>query len=121
MVLANPLVGVSTPAVFRALASRHNPPLVLPEGDEGWCAQLSRLRNDLEPPARALCPQIAAVSDALASTGASLVRMSGSGATCFALYASDEAAEAAAAALCGQYPRWFFTATRTLGATHGAH
>lgn len=121
IVLANPLVGVSTPAVFKALASKHNPPLVLDVAPGDWPAAISLLRNDLEPPARALCPDIATISESLAATGATLVRMSGSGATCFALYPSDQAAETAATALSHRHPSWFFTATRTLGADDGAH
>jgi len=121
MVLANPLVGVSTPAVFKALASKHNPTLVLDRAPADWPEAIGRLRNDLEPPARALCPDIAAISESLAATGATLVRMSGSGATCFALYTSDAAAEAAATALAIRHPSWFFTATRTLGADDGTH
>jgi 4-diphosphocytidyl-2-C-methyl-D-erythritol kinase len=120
MVLANPLVGVSTPAVFKALASKHNPPLLLATENTDWPDTISRLRNDLEPPARQLCPQIGQISESLAATGANLVRMSGSGATCFALYPSDTAAETAAEALKRRHPHWFFTATQTIGATDGA-
>jgi 4-diphosphocytidyl-2-C-methyl-D-erythritol kinase len=135
MVLANPLVGVATPEVFRALASKRNAPLDLVAGEE-WPVRLARLRNDLEAPARTLCAPIAAISESLLATGASLVRMSGSGATCFALYGSDDAAQAAAAALSARHPHWFFAATRTIGAldtgsggnatreggaSHGAH
>jgi 4-diphosphocytidyl-2-C-methyl-D-erythritol kinase len=118
IVLANPLVGVSTPAVFNALASPHNPPLVL-ETDTGWPETIARLRNDLEPPARRLCPQIGLIAESLAGTDAYLVRMSGSGATCFALYRSDAAAATAAQTLSRRHPQWFFTATRTLGAADG--
>ena len=121
MVLANPLVGISTPAVFKALASKHNPPLVLNTPPADWLDAIGQLRNDLEPPARALCPDISAIAESLGATDAQVVRMSGSGATCFALYRSDEAAEAAAAMLSEQHPHWFFTATRTLGADDGAH
>ena len=121
MVLANPLVGVSTPAVFQALASRNNPPLAL-AGAAGWADALASLRNDLEPPARRLCPQIAVIAESLATTGPALVRMSGSGATCFALYETDAAAEHAAASLSRRHPHWFFAATRTLeGTDDGAY
>ena len=89
--------------------------------DADWLDAIGRLRNDLEPPARALCPDICALAETLAATDARVVRMSGSGASCFALYRSDEAAEAAAALLSQQHPHWFFTATRTLGADDGAH
>ncbi len=114
VVLGNPLVGVSTPAVFKALASRHNPPLRLEPQPQDWPAAIARLRNDLEPPARDLCPEIAVIAEDLAATDARVVRMSGSGATCFALYPSTEAAEAAAAVLSQKHPHWFFTATTTL-------
>jgi 4-diphosphocytidyl-2-C-methyl-D-erythritol kinase len=56
-------------------------------------------RNDLEAPALSLCPAIGEVLAALGQTGAFLVRMSGSGATCFALYESADARDAARAAL----------------------
>nr|WP_298101646.1 4-(cytidine 5'-diphospho)-2-C-methyl-D-erythritol kinase [uncultured Shinella sp.] len=114
VVLGNPLVGVSTPAVFKALASRHNPPLRLESKPQDWPAAIAHLRNDLEPPARDLCPEIAVIAEDLAATDARVVRMSGSGATCFALYPSMTAAEAAAAALSQKHPHWFFTATKTL-------
>jgi len=116
MVLANPLVGVSTPAVFAALAEKRNPPLDLPEdtANADWPALIARLRNDLEPPARGLCGAIGAVSDSLAASGATLVRMSGSGATCFGLHAAQDAAEAAAEELARRHPDWFIVATTTL-------
>ena len=57
-------------------------------------------RNDLEAPALALVPEIGDVLDWLrGQAGADFVRMSGSGATCFALF-DDEAARDAAAAAC---------------------
>ncbi len=67
-------------------------------------------RNDLEPAAVALVPQIATVLAWLsAQPGTDFVRMSGSGATCFALFASDELCEQAAEAV----PReWWHLATR---------
>ena len=113
VVIANPLVGVSTPAVFRALASKHNPPLTLEPGAD-WISVIAGLRNDLEPPARQLCPQIDEIAASLAATDARVVRMSGSGATCFSLYNSQQAAEAAATVLSKRHPHWLFTATTTL-------
>ncbi|SOC16212.1 4-(cytidine 5'-diphospho)-2-C-methyl-D-erythritol kinase [Rhodobacter maris] len=110
-VLVNPRVEVSTPAVFKALASKDNAPM-----DEipafanaadciGW---LARQRNDLQPAAVALAPVIAEVLGALeALPGCLLVRMSGSGATCFGLFESDEAAAAAQARLAAANPGWW--------------
>lgn len=65
-------------------------------------------RNDLEPPARALVPEIGAVLDALAlQEGVKFARMSGSGATCFALFDRTAAAEAASIAIHRAYPDWW--------------
>jgi 4-diphosphocytidyl-2-C-methyl-D-erythritol kinase len=60
----------------------------LPRGDARQMALEGR--NDLEEPAIRLCPQIADVLTSLRRTDATLVRMSGSGATCFALYSTIE-------------------------------
>ena len=91
LVLVNPRIPLSTPSVFAALATRENPPLPsLPTRFatfaelSGWLAQG---RNDLEAPARGLVPAIGGVLDSLGAAGAPLARMSGSGATCFGLFA----------------------------------
>jgi 4-diphosphocytidyl-2-C-methyl-D-erythritol kinase len=54
-------------------------------------------RNDLEKPAREIAPAIDEVLQAISHSGALRTRMSGSGATCFGLFADDKSAEAAAA------------------------
>lgn len=119
MVLANPGVAVATPAVFSALASRDNPPLPPLPGRldfrtlVGW---LDTTRNDLEAPARLIAPAIAETLDALRACGAAVARMSGSGATCFGLFATQAAAENAAALLRRTRPDWFVAATQTLTA-----
>ena len=112
LVLANPLKGVSTPQIFRALAQKNNRALDLSAGD--WMRVIEANRNDLEPPARSLTPEIAEISALLAGSGADLVRMSGSGATCFGLFPSLQAAEAAAQQLHSQRPDWYFQATETV-------
>lgn len=118
IVLVNPLVAVSTPAVFRALTKKTNPPLALPSGVETageWLAAMAGMRNDLEPPARALEPVIEEVSDSLRAAGADLVRMSGSGATCFGLFDGDESAAAAGQRISAAHAGWYVLATRTAG------
>jgi 4-diphosphocytidyl-2-C-methyl-D-erythritol kinase len=99
VLLVNPRIPLSTAAVFAGWDGVDRGPL----GDwrEG--------RNDLEPAAIALVPQIETVLAWLsAQAGAEFVRMSGSGATCFALFGSDEARDAAAEAV----PReWWHLAT----------
>ncbi|MGR9195758.1 4-(cytidine 5'-diphospho)-2-C-methyl-D-erythritol kinase [Rhizobium leguminosarum] len=117
MVLANPLKGVSTPEVFRQLATKNNPSLSLPPSRPlavDWLAAIAAARNDLEPPARELVPEIAAISAMLQANGALLTRMSGSGATCFGIFANMAAAEDAAAALHDERPDWYFQATETV-------
>ncbi|MGI6851344.1 4-(cytidine 5'-diphospho)-2-C-methyl-D-erythritol kinase [Mesorhizobium sp. 1B3] len=116
MVLVNPGIAVSTPAVFRALASRENPPLpALPE-DPDFSAVISWLgttRNDLQVAAASTAPMIGTVLDVLADSGAAFVRMSGSGATCFGIFETDDAASRAAAAINKERPSWFVVATRS--------
>lgn len=101
--LVNPGVAVSTAAVFAAWDGTDRGPLDPAHWREG--------RNDLEPPARALAPAIGAVLEMLAVAGATLARMSGSGATCFALFESLAARDAAAAEIALARPDWWRLAT----------
>lgn len=110
LVLANPRIALPTPAVFRALAGHHSGAAALPAGWEdarAMAADLARLANDLEAPAIAICPVVAEVLAALhALPGALLARMSGSGATCFAIMPDAESAARAAASLPAAWWRW---------------
>ena len=82
-ILVNPLVEVSTPAVFRGLALEKGQSFGIPIADERDPAQW---RNDLSGPAIALAPVIGEVLQRLAATpGVTRAFMSGSGATCVAL------------------------------------
>lgn len=116
--LANPLRPLSTPAVFGALAARENAPMPeipAPRDAAGLAAWLARQRNDLEAAAGALEPTVGASLALLAATpGCLLARMSGSGATCFGLYATRAEAEAAACALKARRPDWWVVAATTL-------
>jgi 4-diphosphocytidyl-2-C-methyl-D-erythritol kinase len=65
-------------------------------------------RNDLEPPARRLLPMIGEILETLrAAPGALLARLSGSGPTCFAVFAETHEAQAAARAIAQSHPRWW--------------
>lgn len=101
MALLNPGVPVATPDVFRARHGAFSESPSLPDAwpdVAGMATSLSHLRNDLEVPAISVCPAIAAVLDWLrAQPGCLLARMSGSGATCFGLFANADAAAAVAA------------------------
>lgn len=112
LVLVNPGIAIPTPAIFRALTHRDNPPLPeLPQRCDlpALIACLRACRNDLQHTAISLAPQIADVLDAINATGAMLARMSGSGATCFGIYPDLARAEAAAAEL--QRPGWWVAPT----------
>ena len=88
VLLINPRLPLSTAAVFQAWDGE----------DRGALGNWREGRNDLEVPARAIVPQIGDVLDWLrAQPGASFVRMSGSGATCFALFDAMTSRDAAAA------------------------
>jgi 4-diphosphocytidyl-2-C-methyl-D-erythritol kinase len=100
VLLVNPMVPLSTGEVFARWDGVDRGPL----GD--WRDG----RNDLEAAATSLVPQIGEVLDGLRGReGASIVRMSGSGASCFALFDSDEARDAAAGAVPDQ---WWRLATK---------
>lgn len=118
LVLANPNVAVSTPEVFQRLSNRNNPALpALPEDLDlaGFAEWLSRTRNDLQLPALHLCPAIGETLIALAETQPLMVRMSGSGATCYGLYSNEAAATQAAAALLAAHPSWWVKVAKTGG------
>jgi 4-diphosphocytidyl-2-C-methyl-D-erythritol kinase len=119
-VLANPGVPVATPAAFAKLGlapgQSTGASSSLSEGARldrpRFAAALDEGRNDLQAGAIALAPAIAETLDALARTpGARLARMSGSGATCFALYPDRRSAARAAGALRRARPAWWVRAT----------
>ena len=117
LLLVNPLKPVSTPETFRRLARHDNAPMeVLPTSFAltDWIDFLAAQRNDLEPAARQIVPEIGFIATLLNLTGARLARMSGSGATCFGLYETREAARAAERNLRTAQPGWFVQATTTV-------
>lgn len=110
MVLLNPGVAVATPDIFRARSGEFSEIPVLPAAwldAAALAADLAELRNDLEAPAMELCPAIAPVLDWLrAQPDCLLARMSGSGATCFGLFADVENAVAAVARAPASWWAW---------------
>ena len=100
VLLVNPRVPLSTGAIFAAWDGIDRGPL------EDWQSG----RNDLEPAAHALVPEIGEVLRALC--GARIARMSGSGATCFGLYGTEAERDAAAATIGATHPGWWLLQTR---------
>ena len=95
LLLVNPGVALSTAEVFGQWRG-------VPAGG-----------NDLEPPARRIAPVIGEVIDLLlAQPGVRLARMSGSGATCFALFASEASRDSADSAIAGRRPSWWRLSSR---------
>jgi 4-diphosphocytidyl-2-C-methyl-D-erythritol kinase len=115
-VLVNPGVAVSTRDVFANLRDKSGTDIIdWPQEFADADAVIDFLKivkNDLEAPALAMAPQIADVLAALrAASGVKLARMSGSGATCFGLFADRPAAEAAASSIAASHPEWWVRAT----------
>lgn len=117
IILANPGIEIATPAIFKALSTKNNQPLsTFPKN--GWddiptfIAWVTKNRNDLSVPAQTLNPQITACLTALGELdGALISRMSGSGATCFALFSNDKAAQDGLKNLTIKHPDWWSVAT----------
>ncbi len=119
-VLAHPAVHVGTPEVFRSMGFEPGETRDLgehPSVDDGldssrFVDRLNAGRNDMEAAALSLAPEIGDALDTLSQTEACrLVRMSGSGSTCFALYDDRHAARRAAALVQGARPTWWVRAT----------
>ncbi len=120
-VLVNPGVAVETAAVFRGLglapgqrlASSEAAAAPAPASASELLATLAVSGNDLAAPARRVAPAVEAVLKHLSGLpGCRLARMSGSGATCFALFDDGRASAAAAKVLHRERPGWWVKPTR---------
>lgn len=111
IVLVNPGVPASTPAVFKARQGAFSAPARFAEAPTdaaAFAALLRSRRNDLTAAALTVAPEIGTVLDALERCpGILLARMSGSGATCFGLFGDSDAATEAALALKRGHPGWW--------------
>jgi 4-diphosphocytidyl-2-C-methyl-D-erythritol kinase len=120
-VLVNPRIAVATKDVFKALGLRNGELLVgatdiiqaiaWPEDGASareWLDAFASATNDLEAPAIRIQPVIGEVLSALGEAGGTLLaRMSGSGATCVAIFGDAAAAQAAAQKIQLAYPQWW--------------
>ena len=120
VVLAHPRVPLLTADVYKALRNeplREAPAFAPNEASpnfEQFLHHLARTRNDLQRAAIAVSAQVTETLLALETTSPApaLVRMTGSGACCFALYAQAADAVAAAQKLQREYPEWWVVATK---------
>ena len=103
VLLVNPRIPLPTGPVFATWDGEDRGPL--PKGSARTIARKGR--NDLRPPAVELCPPIADVLDSLNQTDPWMCEMSGSGATCFALYESPEHRDRASRVLAELEPQWW--------------
>lgn len=120
LVLVNPGVPVATAAVFRTLElptdAFRRPVLPAHPSLGRFAVCLASSRNELEPAARSLAPAVDRVLERLrAIEDCLLARMSGSGATCFGLFADPGKAAAAAALIRAAEPDWWCTACTARG------
>lgn len=124
LVLVNPRFSLSTPEVFRNRAGGYTgmprpEPGALATTD-GLASALAARRNDLEAPAVRLAPVIGKVlAELKRAPGSRFAAMSGSGATCFALFDDEDGARAAAAGLAGAEPDWWVGPAPLLARTPG--
>lgn len=116
-VLVNPRRAVPTPSVFAALglargeSAPFGPAVAIRPGPD-LMTTLRSARNDMQPAAIAIEPTIGEVLTRLSDLdGVELARMSGSGATCFALFSSRSAAVGGARAIYAARPDWWVKAT----------
>lgn len=122
IVLVNPMVEVSTPVVFKALQTKQNAPLsssMKIEGFDQLICLIEQNRNDLQVPAISHCSEISDCLDALLQTNPACARMSGSGASCFALYENKTDALNAKKMIADNHPDWFVQSTHLLGREQG--
>jgi 4-diphosphocytidyl-2-C-methyl-D-erythritol kinase len=124
VLLANPGRPLATEAVYAALRAEPLAPPPRPRSEsldfhddfEALLAYATPRGNDLERPAAQLVPEIRDVLAALSALdGVRLARLSGSGPTCFALFASEHDAKHAGARLAAKFPNWWIAAS-ALGA-----
>jgi 4-diphosphocytidyl-2-C-methyl-D-erythritol kinase len=116
LLLVNPKVPTPTPQVFKARQAGFSAPArwsVPPATVAELASYLRTRQNDLTEAAKLVAPVIGTVLAAIAATpDCLLARLSGSGATCFGLYANEVAARAAAQAISRDQPGWWTAAAR---------
>lgn len=113
LLLVNPGVNIATMDIFSSLANKNNPGMELSNSPSA--GMLSGTRNDLQEPAISRAPIIQNVLEAIAELPQiRFTRMSGSGATCFGIFETAEAADSAKITLANQHPKWWAMSTKLI-------
>ncbi|MFK5978604.1 MAG: 4-(cytidine 5'-diphospho)-2-C-methyl-D-erythritol kinase [Rhizobiaceae bacterium] len=110
LLLVNPGISIATKDIFKSLVNKINSRMELP--NHFTIQTLYGTRNDLQEPAISHAPIIQSVIELIANLPqVQFARMSGSGATCFGVFETAEAAENAKIVLSGQHPEWWVMST----------
>lgn len=113
LLLVNPGVSIATMDIFNSLMSKNNSGMELSHFPSAEA--LSGTRNDLQEPAISHAPIIQNVLETIAGLPQiQFTRMSGSGATCFGIFETAEAAESAKITLANQHPDWWVMSTKLI-------
>lgn len=113
LLLVNPGVSIATMDIFSSLANKNSSGMDF--SDFPTIEMLAGTRNDLQKPAISHAPIIQKVLEAIAKLPqVQLARMSGSGATCFGIFETAEAAENAKIVLSDQHPEWWVMSTKPI-------
>ena len=114
--LVNPGVVVKTEDIFKKLIKKDNSAIsILPQSEKDWYFWFGQQRNDLQEPAISTEPVIGLVLKRLKNFNPIVARMSGSGATCFALFETLDQAKQSAKTISKDFPKWWTTAGSILG------
>jgi 4-diphosphocytidyl-2-C-methyl-D-erythritol kinase len=115
-VLVNPLVSCPTGPVFKHFQSEFARVFTaddLPHNQNDWINFLKSQHNMLQPASCSLVPEISGVLSVIeAQSGCLFSRMSGSGATCFGIFAASDDAQNAARNITEQRPDWWVRAAQ---------
>ncbi|MDG1286647.1 MAG: 4-(cytidine 5'-diphospho)-2-C-methyl-D-erythritol kinase [Rickettsiales bacterium] len=119
VLLVNPLEPLATREVYERNEQFTTPAMMsAPKSQAGWMSLIKTTKNDLQMVAENMVPEIPEMIDELEQTYEAITaRMSGSGATCFALYPSLVEAQVAEAKMRAAHPTWWVQAGKV---HHGA-
>jgi 4-diphosphocytidyl-2-C-methyl-D-erythritol kinase len=113
ILLINPKINLSTPAVFKQLNGEFSEGISTEELQKKSVFELIKnFPNDLTKPAVALAPTIQEILNELKNAGAEIAKMSGSGSTCFGIFDDDLTLEKAETNLREKFPKFFITKTK---------